>query len=77
MTGLQVHGVALLQASDEEIRRAAALVHNCLQRGSLRPVVALELPFSQAGAAHEEVIARGVVKAGNIVLSWTPAHLMQ
>lgn len=66
---LKVHGVALLQSSAAEIQRAANFVHTCLLSGSLSPTVSLELPFSAAAAAHDEVIAHKLVKVGNIVLS--------
>lgn len=69
-TELEVHGIALMQSTDEEIRRASSFVTACLQQGSLKPIVSLDLPFTEASAAHVEVMEKQNVKVGNIVLSW-------
>lgn len=65
---LEVHGVALLQSTPKDMKRAAAFVNACLEQGNLDPVVSLSLPLEKASEAHVEVIARSKVQVGNIVL---------
>ena len=59
-------GMHLLKASPEERSRAHAGIGAGLESGTLRPVVAKELPLEQAPRAHEEVLAAGAL--GKIVL---------
>ena len=69
---LEVHGVALLQASSADLKRASAFINACLENGSLDPQVSLTLPLERANEAHVEVLARTTVQVGNIVL--IPSH---
>jgi NADPH:quinone reductase len=65
---LEVHGVALLQSTPKDLKRAASFVNACLKTGSVDPVVSLSLSLERASEAHKEVIARSNVRVGNIVL---------
>ena len=67
---MQVYGVALLRSSASEVKEAAGYVNVCMKHGSLIPLISMQIPIDEASTAHCEVIDRGKVKAGNIVLTW-------
>ncbi|CAE7526040.1 CRYZ, partial [Symbiodinium microadriaticum] len=65
---LEVHGVALLQSTAADLKRAGSYINACLEQGTLDPQVSLLLPLEKANEAHVEVITRSKVRVGNIVL---------
>ena len=67
---MQVYGVALLRSSASEVTEAAGYVNACMKHGNLIPLISMQIPIDEASTAHSEVIDRGKVKAGNIVLTW-------
>jgi NADPH:quinone reductase-like Zn-dependent oxidoreductase len=65
---LEVYGVALLTATSADLKEMGSYVTAALESGVLSPVVGQELPLQQASLAHQEVINRSTIAAGNIVL---------
>lgn len=61
-----IHGMALFNATREELLECAAGVEGGLRAGWLRPVVHEVMPLKDAPRAHEWVMADG--KRGNVVL---------
>lgn len=61
-----VYGMALWNASDDELRSIHAAIFAGLENGSLRPIVGKKLPLAEAARAHKEVMAPGAY--GKIVL---------
>jgi NADPH2:quinone reductase len=61
-----VHGLMLFLASDAEVAEIHAALRKRLSDGTLRPVVAAELPLASAPEAHRRIMAPGAL--GKIVL---------
>lgn len=61
-----VYGMALFNATREELLECAAGVEGGLHAGWLRPVVQVVMPLQDAPRAHEWIMADG--KRGNVVL---------
>ena len=59
-------GMALLNASEKELEAAHAAVRAGLENGTLRPVIRVELPLTEASKAHQMVMEPGAY--GKIVL---------
>jgi NADPH2:quinone reductase len=59
-------GVTLANASEEDLLETHAAIHAGLENGSLRPLIAVELPLAEAAEAHKQVMLGG--KVGKIVL---------
>ena len=60
-------GMALWNTKAEEVERIYKALDAGLENGTLTPVVATELPLSEAGRAHELILAPGA--KGKIVLT--------
>jgi NADPH:quinone reductase len=69
---LSVHGVALLQATPEEMKSASQFIYKCLEEKLLDPLVSMVLPLEEASQAHQEIIERKKLTIGNLVL--VPNH---
>lgn len=61
-----IHGMALWNATTEELAEGHDAIADGLKDGSLRPVVGKELPLAEAARAHEAVMQPGAF--GKIVL---------
>ena len=61
-----VRGFTLWGASESEAKEIHAAIAAGLENGTLRPIVAKELPLKDAPVAHQDVLAPGA--AGKIVL---------
>ena len=61
-----IHGLALWNASTDELSVTHAAIGAGLENGTLRPVVGRELPLAEASRAHELVMTPGA--RGKIVL---------
>lgn len=61
-----VHGFTLWAATDAECADIHAAIAAGLENGTLRPVVAKELPLKDAAIAHKDILAPGA--SGKIVL---------
>jgi NADPH2:quinone reductase len=61
-----VHGMALWNATDDELQSIHAAIVAGMENGALRPVVGKELPLAEAGRAHKEIMEPGAY--GKIVL---------
>jgi NADPH2:quinone reductase len=59
-------GMTLFNVNDEQIRRIHAAIGAGLENATLRPVIDIELPLSEAAKAHEEVMVGG--SKGKIIL---------
>jgi len=59
-------GIALFHASPAQVAAIHAALVEGLRNGSLRPVIAQEIPLAQGPRAHEAVMAPG--HHGKIVL---------
>jgi NADPH2:quinone reductase len=66
MKDVQVFGFALWGIPPEEIKRAHIAIIAGLESGALNPVVGTEMPLSDAGKAHAQVMEPGA--RGKIVL---------
>lgn len=67
MKNVDVVGLALPNASDDEMAQIHAGMRAALESGALRPVIAREFPLEEAVAAHHAVMEPGAV--GKIVLT--------
>ena len=63
---ISVFGLALWGIPADEVRRAHAAIIAGLDRGTLTPVVGIELPLAEAAEAHRRVMDPGA--KGKIVL---------
>ena len=61
-----IFGMLLFNATDAELASIHAAMYAGLENGTLRPVIAQELPLAQARRAHEAVLEAGA--RGKIVL---------
>lgn len=61
-----IRGVMLFHATPRELAVIHTSIFTGLENGSLRPVISLELPLSQAAQSHEGVMQSGAL--GKIVL---------
>lgn len=61
-----IRGMLLYNASDSELFSIHAALRAGLENGTLRPVIAAELPLAEASKAHERVMSPGA--HGKIVL---------
>ncbi len=59
-------GMSLASATEHELHGIHAAIHEGLENGTLRPVIAEELPLGSAALAHVAVMKNG--KVGKIVL---------
>ena len=59
-------GMLVMSASEKDNKRMHAAIHAGLENGSLRPVVAREMPLEQAVESHHAVIEKSTL--GKIVL---------
>lgn len=66
MKNLDVVGLALPNATDEEMTRIHAGIRSGLESGVLKPVIGREMPLAEAVAAHEAVLQPGAF--GKIIL---------
>jgi len=61
-----IRGMLLFNATEAELRSIHAALRAGLENGTLRPVIAEELPLAEAARAHERVMSPGA--CGKIVL---------
>jgi NADPH2:quinone reductase len=61
-----VYGMALWNATDDELQSIHAAIVAGIKKGALRPVVGKELPLAEAARAHTEIMEPGAY--GKIVL---------
>jgi len=66
MKNLDVVGLALPNATDEEMTRIHAGIRAGLECGVLKPVIGREMPLDEAAAAHHAVLEPGAF--GKIIL---------
>jgi NADPH:quinone reductase len=59
-------GMTLASATEQDLHGIHAAIHEGLENGTLRPLVAVELPLAEAAEAHRQVMLGG--KVGKIVL---------
>jgi len=62
----EIHGMALFNAPASEMAPIHAAIHAGLENGTLNPIVAKELPLTEAGKAHDLILQPGA--HGKIVL---------
>jgi NADPH2:quinone reductase len=65
-TELDIRGMSLPNATPEELAGMHLAIRAALENGTLRPIIAKELPLKDAGVAHKEVSEGGL--NGKIVL---------
>jgi NADPH2:quinone reductase len=59
-------GMTLASATEQDLHGIHAAIHEGLENGTLRPLIAVELPLADAAEAHKQVMVGG--KVGKIVL---------
>jgi NADPH2:quinone reductase len=59
-------GMTLANATEHDLQGIHAAIHEGLENGTLRPVIATELPLAEAAEAQRQVMSNG--KVGKIVL---------
>ena len=62
----EIHGMALFNATSAELAPVHAALHAGLENGTLNPIVAKELPLTEAARAHDLILEPGA--HGKIVL---------
>lgn len=62
-----IYGMALWNATDEELHGIHAAIRAGMENGTLRPIVGKELPLTDAAQAHKQVMEPGAY--GKIVLA--------
>lgn len=62
-----VYGMALWNATDDELQSIHAAIVAGMENGTLRPIVGKELPLAEAARAHKEIMEPGAY--GKIVLA--------
>lgn len=61
-----IHGMLLFNASEQDLEGIHAALGAALENGTARPVIAREMPLSEARRAHEAVLEPGAL--GKIIL---------